>query len=179
MENQKDKETRTLIRIAASFDEGGNARAAVDFYGETDPEKQLKLLGTLVLEIYMQTDATADEIFADAAKPFPGSAASINAALLSIGSAKIDAKHCGARSGEIGELLRCAIDGWLEKRPEYSHSDVADTGIRIARERRKNINLSNLVSGLLGEVLIDAGKTLPKPTRLWVALRLIASIFKR
>lgn len=178
MENENPKkDTQTLIRIAASFDEGGNAVAAVDFYGETDPEKQLKLLGTLVFEAFAKTDACAHDIFGGNPRAFPGSKSKLNAHLDAEGA------HIFLREtekGTAGELLRCAVDGWLAKNPKYIAEDVASAGLRYAKKRYTADNKPPMLAlWAASDALATLGKTLPRFIRVITALRLIASIFKR
>lgn len=176
MENNKDAKTRTLIRIAASFDESGNAVAAVDFYGETDPCKQLELLGTLVFEVFAKTDAHAKDIFSGKPKAFPGSKSKLNACLSADGKAYVFPD--GTENGTSGELLRCAVDGWLEKNPQYTADDVAQVGIRHIEKRCPEIKTpSAFASRVLSEIIVAGGKALPRLVRATTALRLLISIF--
>ena len=175
MKNDKDTDTRTLIRIAASFDESGNAVAAVDFYGEESPKKQLDLLGALVFEVFVKTDAHTQEIFDGKPKTFPGSKSKLNAHLSADGKAHIFSDE--TEKGTSGELLRCAVDGWLSKHTKHSANEVARVALRHAGKRQAK---SNSVSSawIPSEIVFMIGKTLPRFVRVITALRLIASVFK-
>jgi hypothetical protein len=174
MENTPNttEETKTLIRIAASFDESGNARAAVDFYGETDPKKQLELLGTLVFEAFTKTDAHARDIFDGKPRAFPGSKSKLSAHLDAEG-AHIFSEE--TEKGTAGELLRCAVDGWLAKNPKYIAEDIASAGLRHAKKSLTERQTTDVL--FLSKTAFAIGKTLPRFVRIITAFRLIVSIF--
>jgi hypothetical protein len=199
MENTPNttEKTKTLIRIAASFDESGNARAAVDFYGETEPQEQLRLLGKLLFEIYARTDVKSDCLFAEP-NVFPGSQTSLNVALAADGTAEVFTNSPAKEA--LCELVRSAAAGWLEKNPEFDAKDIAlatIAGHKPAENDGKNkdglfslIALTPLMIAathapsfgtrapeLYANMVVFAGKALPRRHRLFAAARLALSAF--